>query len=78
MKEFSKWTIEEVEETFQLTQMESLPQLTAWESDDAPVTPDEAAQLRILGDRLRRSVHDWNEEELKLKFMTRGAITRRL
>ena len=69
MKEFSKWTIEDVEETFQLTQVKSLPLLSAWESSDAPITPDEAAQLRILGDRLRDAVHDWNEEELKLKFI---------
>ena len=69
MKEFSKWTIEEVEEAFQLTQEDYFQLLAEWESHDAPISPDEAAQLRILGDRLRRSVHDWNEEELKLKFI---------
>ena len=69
MKEFSKWTIEEVEETFHIEQVKNFPMLEAWETFDAPISPDEAAQLRILGDRLRDAVHDWNEEELKLKFI---------
>ena len=69
MKEFSKWTIEEVEDTFQLTQVDTLPLLTAWESAEVLMTPEEEAQLRVLADRLRRAVHDWNEEELKLKFI---------
>lgn len=69
MKEFSKWTIEEVEETFHIEQVKNFPMLEAWEAFDAPISPAETEQLRILGDRLRDAVHDWNEEELKLKFI---------
>lgn len=69
MKEFSKWTIDEVEEYFQVTQRDQLTLLTEWLAADAPVTPSEERQLAELSAKLLRHVLDWNEEELKLKFI---------
>lgn len=69
MKEFSKWTIEEVEETFQLKEVEQSQWLDAWQQVEISLTPPEEDGLRELGDRLRHHVLDWNEEELKIKFI---------
>lgn len=69
MKEFSKWTVEEVEEYFHLRPQQSSPELTAWISADSPCTAQEDAQLVALCSLLQRHVNDWNEEELKLHFI---------
>lgn len=69
MKEFSKWTIDEVEDYFQITQIQDDAVLREWLAADAAITPAEAAQLRQLGAKLDAHAHDWNEEELKLKFI---------
>lgn len=69
MKEFSKWGIEEVEEIFQLTPIQQSRQLTAWQTAEIEITPQEEKELLTLGSRLREHVHDWNEEELKIYFI---------
>jgi hypothetical protein len=69
MKEFSKWTIDEVEDYFRLTQTKEDAVLRAWLTADAAITPAEAEQLQRLGAKLQAHAHDWNEEELKLKFI---------
>ena len=75
MKEFSKWTIEEVEDYFHLTPLETNEWLTAWlESEHGVITQDEETQLLELCQMLRQHVHDWNEEELKIYFI--GALMR--
>lgn len=74
MKEFSKWTIEEVEETFQLIEAEQNEWLTAWQTAEIAITPDEDAVLTQLCLMLQQHVHDWNEEELKMYFI--GSLMR--
>ena len=69
MKEFSKWTIEEVEETFHLLPLKNDETLTAWQQAECPITAEEQGRLVALCNRLRDHVHDWNEEELKLYFI---------
>ena len=69
MKEFSKWTINEVEEYFQVTQIDQLSALTEWLAADVPVAQPEERQLSELSAKLLRHVLDWNEEELKMKFI---------
>ena len=69
MKEFSKWTIEEVEEYFHLTLIEQSQPLIEWQTSAIEVLPHEETQLTNLGERLREHVHDWNEEELKIYFI---------
>lgn len=69
MKEFAKWTIEDVEETFQLTEVEQSQWLSAWQTEEIAISPTEEARLTELCDMLRRHVLDWNEEELKIYFI---------
>ena len=69
MKEFSKWTIEEVEETFELRQVEQSQWLDAWQTAELVTTPHEEARLLELCNVLRHHVLDWNEEELKIYFI---------
>lgn len=69
MKEFSKWSIDEVEEYFQVMPVDELAYLTDWLAAEIAIAPEEDAQLLALGEKLRQHVHDWNEEELKLKFL---------
>lgn len=69
MKEFSKWTIEEVEEYFHLTQLGTNEWLVQWLGAEHNITPDEEAYLMELCQTLRKHVLDWNEEELKIKFI---------
>ncbi len=69
MKEFSKWTVEEVEESFKLTPVKENQELTAWQTAEIDVTPQEEASLTVLRERLSEHVHDWNEEELKIYFI---------
>ncbi len=67
MKSFSKWTIEDVEETFNLVLYQHLEQLEIWMK---PATPSEEEQKLIpLREKLLEHVWDWNEEELKVYFI---------
>ncbi|CAK0763856.1 conserved hypothetical protein [Gammaproteobacteria bacterium] len=70
MKEFSKWTIEEVEEYFHITPLQSSLELTAWQTAEVVRAPQEEAQLLKLCHSLQQHVNDWNEEELKLHFIS--------
>ena len=74
MKEFSKWTIGEVEEYFQVTPLETNEWLAAWLAAEHDVTQEEERLLLQLCHSLREHVHDWNEEELKIYFI--GALMR--
>lgn len=69
MKPFSKWTIEEVEEAFQLAPQKHLRGLQAWMTSSASPSPDEQSQLARLQEKLQDRVWDWNEEELKVYFI---------
>ncbi|CAK8717024.1 MAG: hypothetical protein CDV28_1365 [Candidatus Electronema aureum] len=69
MKSFSKWTIAEVEETFALNPCKQLESLNQWLNAAAPLTPDEEAVIAELREKLLDHVWDWNESELKGKFI---------
>lgn len=69
MKEFSKWTIDEVEEYFHFARVKQDVHLTEWLNANSPITDDEDRQLRELCANLNEHVLDWNEEELKIKFI---------
>jgi len=70
MKEFSKWTIDEVEETFRLAPLDDHPLLDQWLKNDCAVSGTEEQRLAELCERLRVHIHDWNEEELKMYFIS--------
>lgn len=71
MKSFSKWTIAEVEERFDLTECKDCNLLTRWLDTDeaAPLTPEEEHLLTAFRAKLRDHIRDWNEWELKGKFI---------
>jgi len=69
MKEFSKWTIYDVEKTFQLTLCKTHPELQGWLAASAEMSISEDTQLQQLCDKLNTHVYDWNEEELKINFI---------
>ncbi len=66
-KKFSRWSADDVEQTFFLKQHKMLPSLQAWLSSAAPINEHERTTLRELQEQLQRHVSDWNEEELKIK-----------
>ena len=73
MKPFSKWKIFEVEKEFQVKQQNDYALLNEWlrgsheSSGDAPPPIDRLAGLQK---RLIKHVHDWNEQELKMRFIS--------
>ena len=69
MKSFSKWKIEEVEETFHLTICKKHPLLEQWMLMQEHATSEEQAQFAQLQERLLDNVWDWNEEELNVYFI---------
>ncbi|WPD24892.1 MAG: hypothetical protein SD837_10065 [Candidatus Electrothrix scaldis] len=69
MKSFSKWTIEEVEETFHIVQQKQYQQLEQWMTPVSAPSNAEKQQLQRLQEKLLDNVWDWNEEELKIYFI---------
>lgn len=69
MKTFAKWTTDEVEETFNLKMIHELSSLQDWLLVDSNLNPTDEKELIKLRDKLQKHVYDWNEEELKIKFI---------
>lgn len=69
MKPFSKWTVPEIEDEFQLTLDPELPGLKSWLQGASEATAEEVAHLQHLSKKLALHVRDWNEEELKISFI---------
>lgn len=70
IKTFSQWTIEEVEDTFQLNQLEESHILTSWLRPEKELPQKQEQELDILRHRLLKNVYGWNEEELKMRFIS--------
>ncbi|OAD21694.1 hypothetical protein THIOM_002533 [Candidatus Thiomargarita nelsonii] len=69
MKSFSKWSTEEVEEEFQLVFQPESQAFQDWLQVSNEISSEEASFLHQLSRKLRYSVRDWNEEELKIYFI---------
>lgn len=69
MKPFSKWTIAEVEDQFQIVQHKQSDLLNDWLIIRFQPSQDEEKKLDTLRERLFEHVYDWNEYELSLKFI---------
>ena len=69
MKPFSKWTIAEVEDTFGLVIRKHHKCLTQWLTGTVIPTSDDEKRLDEFRDKLQEQVWDWNEWELKGKFI---------
>lgn len=69
MKPFAQWTIEEVEDTFQIVPVEEGALLKEWLVPTCAILAEEQQQLDELRHKLRLDVWDWNEFELEIKFI---------
>lgn len=69
MKPFAKWTLESLEEEFQLIQKNELAIMQDWLKAELSITPEEQSTLQKLARKLALHVRDWNEEELKMGFI---------
>jgi hypothetical protein len=70
MKPFSKWTIAEAEEQFGLIPQKQNSLLKEWLTVQCPLKEDDEKKLNTLCESLQEYAHDWNEAELKLKFIS--------
>jgi len=69
MKPFAQWSVEEVEETFEVSATLENPQMQAWLTGPAALSPDETQTLAQLQHRLLRHGYDWNEQEWIVNFI---------
>jgi len=69
MKPFSKWTIEEVEDTFHVVLQKQSDILKEWLKIRSPPSPEQEKQLDMLREKLLDHAWDWNELELTVKFI---------
>ncbi|MEM7538564.1 MAG: hypothetical protein AAF639_40730 [Chloroflexota bacterium] len=69
MKPFSKWKILDVEKEFQVQQQSDFNLLNEWLDGDDHTTPLPTESLMSLQKRLIKHFYDWNEQELKIRFI---------
>ncbi len=69
IKPFSKWTISEVEDAFQVVLRDQNELLRKWLTIRSEPSPEEERQLGRLSKKLWEHVFDWNETELKVHFV---------
>ncbi|MEM7127874.1 MAG: hypothetical protein AAF702_16190 [Chloroflexota bacterium] len=70
MKSFSKWTVEEIELEFGLYSERNTDGLREWLTVDKEINEADRSRLQSLSHKLLARVHDWNEEELKIYFIS--------
>jgi hypothetical protein len=68
-KSFDKWDTDDVELTFNLRRLRTLPTLTTWLAGEHSTSQRENEDIEELRDSLLMNVNDWNEDELKFKFI---------
>ena len=69
MKPFSKWTIVEVEQEFQVKLQQKSDLLDDWINATDDLIEEPTSSLKNLQARLITRVYDWNETELKIRFI---------
>ncbi len=69
MKPFSKWTIEETEDKFQIASVVSSKLMDNWLEGSYEISLEEEKLLDSLCKKLQARAWDWNEEELKVCFI---------
>ena len=70
MKSFGNWDIQDLSLTFGLDKVEHLPTLTNWLQASFEVSAQETSVLNQLQERLDALGEDWNEDELKMNFIS--------
>ena len=69
MLSFKDCTLAQLEHTFGLEQVPSLPCLDAWVAGEASLADFERQVVLTLQEHLQLNVHDWNETELAYNFI---------
>jgi hypothetical protein len=69
MKTFEQWDTDQLELTFGLQQLDTMPELDLWLQANNPTTEEERNFVTMLRESARKNVDTWNEDELKLKFI---------
>jgi len=69
MKSFGTWTVQELRETFQLDDVNILPELAEWLSANAEIETRLLTELNELREELIALNEAWNEDELKMHFI---------
>jgi hypothetical protein len=69
MKTFDRWDIDEVETQFGLVRVKELPPLRQWLAAEPQLSPFEMEVAVPLREKLMLYIEDWNEDELKFKFI---------
>lgn len=70
MKPFEHWEREELQLTFGLQRQDNDPVLAAWLAAGGSLSPEEAKRTEALRVQLRAKVDFWNEDEIKIFFIT--------
>lgn len=69
MRTFGSFNFEEVQELFNIKEVETLPLLIEWESCILSINEHEQYIIELLRKELRKRVLSWNEDELKMFFI---------
>ncbi len=69
MSKFSDWTKQRLERTFGLRRLKTLPDLEDWFNSGVTIEPQEKMFVEYLLQISADRMDDWNEEELKFKFI---------
>jgi len=69
MRNFDSWKYEEVEDTFGIKEVDSLPLLEEWIAATFSVNEYLRAGLDRLKNKLKKKAKAWNEDELKMFFI---------
>ncbi len=70
MKSFNRWTQDEIEEKFGLNQQKTLAALEEWLNNNETIADSQHQLLLKLCERLQNFVSSWNEEEIKMRFIS--------
>ncbi|MEM0994792.1 MAG: hypothetical protein AAGI49_17295 [Bacteroidota bacterium] len=70
MKAFQHWLYQEVEETFDLHRNNKMQRLQDWLNAEILLSDKTAAYVKELQEDLLDNVLDWNEDEMKLFFIS--------
>lgn len=69
MRSFKEWSLAELDETFRMKQIRTMPAFESWLKGSAEVSDCERQTLEKLRSNLLINVHDWNEWELAYNFI---------
>jgi len=70
MKSFETWTLEDLDDIFEIKQISESELLTAWTSSKKEISEIEKKNIENLRLILKENINSWNEDELKFHFIS--------